>query len=597
MIEERQIIDQVKEVNFRYGWYLLIVLIAVLLVNVIALPFNNYANASVAAALTAKGVDSKTPARGLFYDRNDKRLVSNLLSYNLLVNADAYAGIRLRVGQILGRPELTTKDGVRVSEQELRLPHVLSNDDKIKLISQLEQNEIEKIRLIEIPQRYYEYPQELAHIIGYTALASETDINNGYSADDQVGRYGLEKLFEQELKGIKVNDYASKYGTISNQYLAGNNIFLTINADWQKQLYKILSYEADVNSALGAAAVVIEADTGDIVSLVNYPSFNPTAFASGISQVDYDKLVNDPRQPILNKAVAWQAPPGSTFKLFSTYSLLKNDAIVPANRVNSTGCMPLSRNAKFCEIDNRPLGSVNLVDALYRSSNIYFCQSMLKLDAKVGIETVINDVKVFGFGSKLNSQFTEEIPGLIAAKDYKRRVFNDSWFDGDSCNMAIGQGYTLVTPLQLAYGVNTLMNGGRLLQPNLVKFVKDTSGTVVAQGTNKVISTITIPDQTKQILEQAMRLTVDNPRGSAYLLSRQPKEFNLRVKTGSTEAKEVIQGKLKQGTHSWVVMLFDYQGRTYTMVVFQRFGGRSSRSLQTINKFLSCVSNPNNSFC
>jgi penicillin-binding protein 2 len=556
----------------------------------------NSKEARVQALVTDKSITVKEPPRGLFYDRNQQRLVVNGVGYYIDILKTEFDSVVKESANLIARPEIAAVENYRETATSYRGESLISPAEKILLTNNLSPQLLNAVKFIENDLREYTYPLEFAHILGYTGKVNDNDIKQGYAINDFVGKYGLEKLYQDELKGLSVKSISSEYQNTHTESLPGNSIVLTLDAQWQKWLYQITKEESDKNGTQGAAAIIINKNNGDIATLVNYPSFDPNQFSIGISAKDYQTLLNDSRQPLLNKVVGWQASPGSTFKLFVTYSLMKNNVVSRTSVVNSQGCIKLGA-ANFCEIDRKRLGNVNIVDAIYRSSNIYFCQNLLKYSQQLGIDNFIEDLKLFGLAQKSASPFADEIPGMIVSPKYKLDKLNERWFDGDTCNMAIGQGYTLVTPMQLAYSMAALTNGGYLYKPNLLKEVRTAAGEIKQRGQANLVRRIDISQSTKEIIELGTYKTVRDARGSAYQLSRLPQSLNLHAKTGSTEASEVINGVRLQGTHSWLALSFENNGQEYMMIIFLRFGGRSSKTLPIAEQFFHCLNGSTSSFC
>lgn len=542
--------------------------------------FDDKPSAQVEAEVSEFLSNTVSAPRGLFYDRDGNRLVANTYNYKVVIDDqlsdDEISLITSKISEILN---VTDSDDIYVN-----------NNERIRLISQLSDESQKYVTFFRSESRHYYYPYEFAHVLGYTSAVMSEDLDHGYDINDRIGRYALERSFEDRLRGLKVKDFSSPSSILDNDVLPGNDIVLTIDADWQKSLYDALEDSANKNNARGAAAIIVNANTGEIISSVNYPSFNPNAFVDGISSSNYQSLVDDARKPLLDKVVGLQAAPGSTFKLFAAYSLLKNSVISPYQAYLSEGCMNIGES-RFCEIDQTYLGYVDMRSAIARSSNIYFCKTLLALDRSLGVDTWTKDVESFGFGSSTGSVFNSEAKGNVASREYKQRTFGVRWFDGDTCNSAIGQGMTLVTPIQLAYGFSAIANGGRLYEPRVVDRILDSNGSLVEEFDSEIVREIEISQDIYDVLMNSMKLTISDSRGSARSLSDLPSSLNLRVKTGSTEATEIINGIRVEGTHSWVTAIFDYKGETYTMIVHQQFGGRSFQALPVVENFLRCLYN------
>lgn len=561
----------------RFAYVAIVIgVISLLWLQLVLLVIKNGATAQQQALLTNKSITEASPSRGIFYDRNGVKLTNNTSSYKLVLKTDDRA-LRQEVSQILSRAELESIESFVKTPGGFQSKSYLTSAEKILLATNLTSEQLDQIKLEESVLRSYPY-LEVAHVIGYVGKVNEADLALGYKSGDLVGKFGLELLLENKLKGLSQQSLPG----LAEESLAGQDVVLTIDIVWQKMLSSVLATEVERNQALGGAAIIINKNNGEVVASVNSPTFNPNLFVLGIADKDYQQLLNDPRAPLVDKVFNWQASPGSTIKPLVTFSLLKNNTINPETRYYSAGCMALG-SGKFCEIDSKRLGSLKLHDAIVRSSNIYFCNAAIKLSQEKGIETLISDLSELGLGEK-TSWASGSATGVVGGPAYKQQFYKQGWFDGDTCNTSIGQGFVLVSPSQLAFALAALTNGGNLYAPRVVRSV-GTEG----QGSS-IVRKISIDGADKSFIESAMQQVVYNYRGSAYSLSKLPRNLNLKAKTGSAEVSEYVNGTQKVGTHSWVVVEYDYAGQQYVLVVFQRFGGRSYKTLPTVERFLRCLS-------
>jgi penicillin-binding protein 2 len=437
----------------------------------------------------------------------------------------------------------------------------------------------------------------MAHVIGYLGDINAQEVEQiGLDGKSQIGKDGLEKVFDKELRGEdgieisekSINDDESK-SWIPKSYRYGDNVYLTIDLDWQKALYKYLERESVNNNSLGAAAIVMEADSGKIKALVNYPTYDLNLFAQGISQQDFDRLVNDDSSPLLNRVIAMQIPTGSTFKIFMA-AALQQEQVINKNSVYKSGCYQLPGDYELCEADKRNYGSLNMISALARSSNPYFCQASVEMARKFGsdelaIRSLDDYFSQFGFGKTTGIDLPGEQPGTIPSPELKLQLQGENWYLADLCNTAIGQGLVAATPLQTARALSAIVNGGIVYKPQIIEKFEDADlkvHEVEKQESNRLAVDKVYLDNIKEGMRQAADY------GSASGLNNSP--GNPIAKTGSSEATVRTQsGQIISGAHSWAIGSFEHGNKDYVFVVTQQFGGRGYKSVPIARDFIECV--------
>ncbi len=527
------------------------------------------------------------PPRGLFYDVNGKRLVSNKNGYYVAVQSSItqeeyiYLSKELfSLGKTVSAYEETQKQG----SDRVVLVAGLTADQAVLLQSKLPEIGLE---VGTIPIRSYLFPKQMSQILGYTGPVSEEDINNGYGYQDRVGKQGLESVLEERLKGIKGKEVSLGLTREIYSALPGENIVLTINIDWQRALYKLLGNQVESLGANVGAAAIVDIETGDLAAYASYPSFDSNDFVQGISSEKYTEYVTDPRKPLIDKLIGLQAPPGSTFKLVSAFANLEKGTIDADTRVFSTGCMPLG-NREFCEYGKYHLGELDITTALARSSNTFFCEGTLKLVNEYGMEEYQQLANQLGIGVKTGIDLPGELSGIMPSPKYKLDTFGEGWFAGDSCNTSIGQGMVLVTPLQMLMMTSTIANGGKYYKPNLIKEIQDQEGNVIESDFQQLEREVQIDQKTRDFILEGMNGSVSYPNGTAYrVLNGAP--GNPKAKTGSAEAVEFVDGEIRSRVHGWVVGTFEYQNRTYAYVVHVHYGGGGWNATPVVRDFLGCL--------
>lgn len=515
--------------------------------------------------------DSRQQYRGLFFDRDGDLLVknnsifaiklANISDYNLV--SDMY--------KLDNLANITN----------------LSNQQFNEIASKLSEDGID-FQYYERFQREYKYPEYFSHIIGYTGLASESDLDNGYSQNDYIGKYKLELQLEEYLKGVDDKKISIDGVEYFRKGEVGSNVHLTIDKDWQIVLYNIIRKYSNIYGAAGGAGVIIDDSNGDVVSLVSYPGFDTNLLVKGIDSQSYNNLLNRRDKPLLDRAIGLAATPGSTFKIITSHSLLQNNVIDVNSRFYSNRCMQLGGGYEFCEFGKFFYGDMNVVRALYKSSNLFFCNFLLQDYRVNGLENLISSASEFNIGQPTGIDLIGEVSGNMDSPEYKRSVTNDGWFDGDTCNVAIGQGAVLVTPIQLAMIASTINNNGVYYKPNIVDRIEDVYGNVIYSKNVEVKRKVDIDEDVLAHIERGLSDVAQNPEGTVYaFLNGLP--GNLRVKTGTAEVYENVNGVQEYRTHGWIVGSFDYNNKPYSFAFHLNYGGGGFYISQATRDFINCI--------
>ena len=449
---------------------------------------------------------SLTPApRGHILDRFDNLLAVNKNNYRVLldkeyaVNAEEsinkLAAILLIDNEAVGK--LINKVKKHNSYNSIILLDYLSFQEVIKI-------EVNAINLpgifVEVGQiRHYDFGDLCAHIIGYVSAPSEIESKSHplmRHPDMQIGKYGLEKTQDKLLTGkalvkrIEVDAHGHVIRELSREEsVPGNNLKLTIDIKLQNFLSKQLSEQ-------GAAAIVLDATNGEILAMNSSPSFDPNYFTTGISAYEWEKLLNNPYHPLINKVIAQSFSPGSSFKMVVGLAGLSG-GVDPEFRVNCTGGITLGERKFHCM---RSHGHVNLIDAITYSCNSYF----YTIGQLVGIDRIADIALKLGFGKKSDIELQGELPGLIPTKKWKKQKYNQEWQMGDTYNSSIGQGYILTNLLQLAVMCGRIATG-KQISPHLI-----------AGTNNNFIQNIDINKSHLNIIRAGMENVVNKPGGTAY---------------------------------------------------------------------------------
>jgi len=323
--------------------------------------------------------------------------------------------------------------------------------------------------------RNYVDVSSLSHILGYVGDITRDELtmlyNQGYQPGDLIGKSGIERQYDELLRGktgweTRTVDVRGRRITGLENIMRvppemGKNLVLTIDAELQTLAEKALGNQ-------NGAAIVMKPSTGEILAMVSYPWYDPNIFTAGLGE-EYRAHVDDPNKPFLNRAIQSNYPPASTFKIILTTAVISENAFSPEQSIYCPGMISYGNRNWHCHLRSGH-GRLNLRGALGQSCNIYY---MTVGRDHLRSDRIINYAKDYGYGEITQIDLPGEIPGLIPTPQWKERNVHERWVAGDTMNMSIGQGYTLVTPLQMCNMVSMVVNNGKIYKPHVLKEVRD----------------------------------------------------------------------------------------------------------------------------
>ncbi len=466
------------------------------------------------------------------------------------------------------------------SADPVLLKENITQDQSLILAEKI--NELPGIALDKTAIRKYENSAIFSHIIGYDGKITkeEMDKNSGYLMTDYIGKTGLEKSYEDQLKGVygaqrvEVDSRGvvmKNLGIISPQ--AGNDLILNIDQELQKKLYDSLSAMLEKGETKTAAAVAIDPSTGGILAMVSLPSYDNNLFASGISSDEYKKLISDKDLPLFNRATSGEYPPGSTIKPAVAVAALSEGVITPTTIINGQGGSLNIGSFHFGDWKAHDPSDVRT--AIAQSNDIFFYTvgGGYGNIAGLGMDRMKKYENMFGFGSPTGVDLPGESGGFIPSEQWKLDKLDEKWYIGDSYHCAIGQGFVLATPLQLANYTAAIANGGTLYSPRLVNRIRKSDGTDSYVQPEIIRKNFISPD-IMQVVREGMRQTIT--AGTAQVLKTLP--VAVAGKTGT--AQFGTENKM----HGWFISFAPYDNPKIALAIIVEGGGEGNSSAVPVAK-------------
>jgi len=484
--------------------------------------------------------------RGHILDIHGREIVTNRPSFDVvLIQEDSHdlSDVLKRLAPVL---DVSVEDlwaKIRdASDTPKYLPIKLSEDVDWQTLAYLENHnhEFSGIRTEVQPVRVYHYEDLAANVIGYLGSISKKELEKAdqdvYRGGDIVGKRGLERLREADLRGEKGESYSEVDAKGFEQKLLktieplpGRELRLTIDADIQ-QIAE--SYMAAGEKA--GAVVVMEVNTGRLLAAVSAPTIHIQDFLGGISSKKWNALLENPKHPLINKVVQATYPPGSTYKMVTALAGLAKGVIDVDSVFYCPGYYSFGNRTYRCW-KHSGHGPVNLLKALSESCDVYFYQ----VGQRVGVDGLAEFAQLLGLGNETGVEMEYEKPGLAPTKQWKLRNRKQKWQDGETLSVAIGQGFNLVSPLQLCVMTATIANGGKVWKPQLVEQVTDPEGNLVEQFHPELIRDNKNYGRYFASIHKGMEEVVQGKHGTA----RQVAIKGLRIagKTGTAQVVKLAQ--------------------------------------------------------
>ena len=524
--------------------------------------------------------------RGKIYDRNGKLVVTNGAGYRLvyLKERDNNPEIVKEISEITDYDEEFIKK--RIKNGEI-FPYTREN----VLVESLDEETAHKLmeKIIDYPylqvqtysKRRYLYDTTASHSIGYVKKISEKEYeklkDEGYSPRDIIGKDGLERTYDKELQGedgyeyIEVNAFNRVQRRVAEEKVPvpGKNLYMTLDMELQQYMEEQFKEDKRVG-----AFIAMDPKTGELITMVSYPTYSLNMFSSQILNEDWQKIINDPGRPLTNKTIAGEYPPGSVFKIVSAISFLENGIDPKEKYLDRNGYYEIGK-WRWRAWKAGGHGYVDMKKSIVESVNPYY----YRLADQIGHKPIVETAHIFGLGEKTGIDIPGEKRGILPDVEWKKKVIGSGWYKGDTILLSIGQGYLTVTPLQIAVLYAAIANKGYTYSPHLAKSLVDFSGQKVEEILGKKHEIKNFPKKYYDILNDALIATVAQNNGTTKILRR--KDITVAAKSGSA------QNAHSKTTHAWVAGYFPAEDPEIVFtVVLEGAGGGGAMGGAMAKKFI-----------
>ena len=556
------------------GW-LIVLVIAVLIARLGYLQvYDGEYYAGLADGNRIRLIPAMAP-RGTFYDRNGTLLVTNRPGFTvslLPLTAPISPDVIARLSELLKVPqeEIQKKIQAHSGFDPIRIKNDVGPE--ITTIIEEQKSSYPGVVIEVQPIRNYIYKEQGAHTFGYVSEISDDELEkrkaDGYKSGDIIGKFGLEKVYDHELRGVNGGEQVEVDVTGKpvqvlgrKEPVPGCDLVLTIDQKIQAAAERAIDTQLVKIGAKAAAAVVMNPQTGEVLAMVSRPAFDPNLFAHGISSKDWKVINDNPNFPMDNKTITGEYPPGSTFKIVTGVAALSDGKVTPEEKILDTGHHWIIPKGNA---EGEALGWINFTEALAHSDNVYFYE----MGNRLGIDALERYARMFGLGQKTGINLPYESEGLVANKAYKKKVFDDDWYLSETFDAAIGQGFNLVTPLQAAMVMSEIAADGKRYQPYLVQRIVAPDGSTVKAFQPVLLSQLDVRPDIIHLVQQGLRDVTKFGTAASVFGANFPVDI-----AGKTGTAENPHGR----DHGWFVAYGPFGNPNIVVAVIVEQGGFGSQ--------------------
>jgi penicillin-binding protein 2 len=549
--------DYIRETNLIHSRLIaLVVLLGVLAFTLVArvwyLQIYNHERFEVLSKDNRVRLVPVPPVRGQIFDRNGKVLAENIPVFTLEILPQDVNDMDKLLDQLTKIIEVSPADVIKFKAQVLSHRRFESQVLKVNLSEEelarfsVNRHFFRGAKVEAKLQRHYPYGGELAHVLGYVGRINQRDKDSidtkAYKGTDYIGKRGIEAKYEQHLLGqvgveqVETNAHGERIRTIDRKPpVSGDDIYLNIDVELQ---IKARQYLGDHRGSV----VAIEPATGHVLAFVSNPVYDPNKFVNGIDHRSYNALREDVNRPLLNRTISGRYAPGSTIKGLVSMAGLEN-GWSQNKSITCPGYFTLKGSSHHYRCWKRSgHGRVSMLESIMFSCDVYYYQ----LASALGIDKLSAFFKDFGLGEKTGIDLDGEPSGLVPSREWKRANRGVTWYPGDSLNTGIGQGFMLVTPLQLGVVTATLANRGKRIEPRIVARLEHSlngdNKDSVSQLQGAELGQVNASSANFNTIIDAMTAVVAHPRGTAHRAAGLNAEYTMAGKTGTAQVVGIAQG-------------------------------------------------------
>ncbi len=533
------------------------------------------------------------PFRGLIYDRSGKLLVDNRPSFDISIipkDADPLNRTLENLARHMNVPAQPLIEKIRKKKGIASYkPIVLKTDIDRDMLAAIEANKfnLPGVFLSVSLKRDYIYEDCAAHLIGYLGEIGRAKLKDEKYSDfrpgDFIGKFGVEKKYENFLRGkrggrqIEVNAKGQMIKVLNTvDAKLGASLYLTIDISLQLKAEELLKDKA-------GAIVAIDTNTGEILAIASSPAFNQNDFVKSMSHNKWRSLIQNKLNPMVNKAIQGEYPPGSVYKIITAAAALEEGIINPKTKFRCSGKLKYGNRRYRCW-KKKGHGYINVEDAIAESCDVFFYEAGQRL----GVDKLAKYAKAFGLGKPTGIELDNENSGLVPTSAWKKRKIGRKWQGGETLSVSIGQSYNLATPIQVAVMTAAVANGGIKYKPIIVKKVFTADGTVIKYNVAEETGRLSVSDRTLDIIKSGLFKVVNSERGTARLIFS-PK-IAISGKTGTSQvasSKEEDADKIKEyhlRPHAWFAAYAPSDKPEIAISVFIEHGEHGSRAAAPLAK-------------
>ncbi len=511
-------------------------------------------------------IEDISAPRGIIFDRNGVPIVENRPAYHLVIIREDIKDLDQTVRELARLCNRDPEDFFSIIEANKTTPKFMP----LRLASDLDRDSLARIEaqrirfpgvVIQLEQkREYKWNGTAAHLIGYLSEITEGELKSekykSYYPGEDIGKVGVECAFEKYLHGarggrqVEVDAVGRRIRLLDEVLpISGRNLWLTLDLDLQRKAESLLEGKT-------GAIVAVDPTNGAVLAFACSPTFDQERFIRGLKRDEWLALSKDPAHPLLNRCSGASYPPGSTYKPFVALGALMEGAITPTTTFNCPGYLQYGNRQYRCW-RHQGHGSISVERAIVQSCDVFFYQTGLKL----GVDRIAHYAEMFGLGERTGVGLGGEQPGLIPTSRWKKQATGIPWQRGETISISIGQGFDLVTPLQMAMAYSAIATDGKLWYPYVVKRIEGAAGNEIDEIKPRLKHTIHIDQRYFDLVKKGLQNVVEDPRGTGHAI-RDP-SIPIAGKTGTAQVVHVAQGanrklleklaKLKDKDHAWFV--------------------------------------------